>query len=116
MSREGTQITCKNSLIFNVTLPNCDGNVENVIFKSPDSAWVGWEKNERGKYGPRMCNMKNALDPVRLAESAVYLNLKLMKWRLLPNINLDIVKDAKCLLLGAGTLGCSVARTLLVLF
>lgn len=37
-----------------------------------------------------------------------------MKWRILPDINLEKVKDTKCLILGSGTLGCSVARTLLV--
>lgn len=49
----------------------------------------------------------------KLAESAVSLNLKLMKWRIMPNIDLEIIKSKKCLLLGSGTLGCNVARTLL---
>lgn len=50
----------------------------------------------------------------RLAEESVDLNLRLMKWRLAPDLDLTTVKAAKCLLLGAGTLGCSVARALLV--
>ena len=50
----------------------------------------------------------------RLAESAVDLNLKLMKWRLMPDIDLEAIKRLKCLILGAGTLGCAIGRLLLV--
>ena len=49
-----------------------------------------------------------------LADQAVDLNLKLMKWRIAPDLMLEKIKETKCLLLGAGTLGSYVARNLLV--
>ncbi|KAL1498129.1 hypothetical protein ABEB36_008981 [Hypothenemus hampei] len=104
-SRDGCQVNINKSVIYKLKLPYI--NTQSL------ETWVGWEKNERQKLGPRKANMKNSLDPQGLAENAVNLNLKLMKWRVVPNIDLEILRRTKCLLLGSGTLGCSVARCLL---
>ena len=74
---------------------------------------VGWEKNERGKLGPRQVNLSESMDPRRVAESAVDLNLKLMRWRLVPELDLEGLAETKVLILGSGTLGCNVARGLM---
>ena len=74
---------------------------------------VGWERNAQGKLTGRLTDLKEYMDPKRLADQSVDLNLKLMKWRISPNLNLDIIKETKCLLLGAGTLGSYVSRNLL---
>ncbi|OWZ09410.1 Gsa7p/Apg7p enzyme activating protein [Phytophthora megakarya] len=74
---------------------------------------VGWEANVRGKMGPRIMELGGILDPIRLAQSSVDLNLKLMRWRQLPSLDLELLARTKCLLLGAGTLGCYTARSLL---
>lgn len=96
--------------------------------KKPNA--VGWEKNVQGKLGPRVADLAPMMDPTRydflaytrrkalisrrLANQAVDLNLKLMRWRILPELNLEKIAETKCLLLGAGTLGCYVARCLMV--
>ncbi|KAI0299660.1 E1-like protein-activating [Multifurca ochricompacta] len=74
---------------------------------------VGWEKNVQGKLGARVADLAPMMDPKRLADQAVDLNLKLMRWRILPALNLEKIAQTRCLLLGAGTLGCYVARTLM---
>jgi ubiquitin-like modifier-activating enzyme ATG7 len=74
---------------------------------------VGWELNARHKPGPRWVNLKPLLDSTHLAIQAADLNLKLMKWRMIPSLQVEQLQRTRVLLLGAGTLGCSVARTLL---
>lgn len=96
----------ENSLLFDVELP--------ADFSGTALKWIGWELNQQGKLLPKMAAMAASMDPDRLAKNSVNLNLKLMKWRLMPELDLDCISSAKCLLLGAGTLGCSVARNLLV--
>ena len=59
-----------------------------------------------------MKNCNNPFNSIRLARDAVDLNIKLMKWRMLPNVDLELIKGTKCLLFGSGTLGCQLARNL----
>jgi ubiquitin-like modifier-activating enzyme ATG7 len=53
------------------------------------------------------------MSPTALADQAVDLNLRLMRWRAAPSLDVPALAATRCLLLGAGTLGCAVARTLL---
>lgn len=96
---------------------------------------TGWERSPTGKLSGRIVDLTEYMDPrryvrmiagtltvytltrcynSRLADQSVDLNLKLMKWRISPSLNLEKIKHTKCLLLGAGTLGSYVARNLLV--
>ena len=67
---------------------------------------AGWELNARGKLGPRVMNLGPSMDPRQLAEAAVDLNLKLMRWRAAPALDTARLAATKCLLLGAGARLC----------
>ena len=104
------------SLLLRIQLPTKEDfqwpkKIENNE-KTPYNC-MGWELNARSKPGPRSVNLAPLLSPSHLAQQATDLNLKLMKWRMIPNLDLESLSNLNVLLLGAGTLGCSVARTLL---
>ncbi|KAE8384341.1 hypothetical protein BDV23DRAFT_177139 [Aspergillus alliaceus] len=90
--------------------------LDSVKLKALDSfipKVTGWERNPTGKLTGRLVDLTEYLDPERLADQSVDLNLKLMKWRISPSLDLEKIKHTKCLLLGAGTLGSYVARNLM---
>lgn len=74
---------------------------------------TGWERNSLGKLTYKITNLSQYMDPHQLADQSVDLNLKLMKWRIAPDLGLEKIKETKCLLLGAGTLGSYVSRILM---
>lgn len=80
---------------------------------SGEPSLKGWERTIKGQLSPQSLNLQSSIDPTILADDAVDLNLKLMKWRVATDLNLKKLKDMKCLLLGAGTLGCFVSRLLM---
>ena len=109
--RSSGRVSAEASLELVLRLPRLspDALGENA----PCPGAVGWELNPRGRAGPRAVDLGASMDPERLASQAVDLNLKLMRWRLLPELDRDGLAKTRCLLLGAGTLGCAVARCLL---
>lgn len=74
---------------------------------------IGWEPDARGAPCPRRVDLRAAFDTRHIADDAARLNLELMRWRALPELDLPLVENTRCLLLGAGTLGCHIARDLL---
>ncbi|KAK0176031.1 hypothetical protein PV328_000210 [Microctonus aethiopoides] len=102
----------ESSIIFTIKV-NEDLNIEIARKNIFEGRLVGWETNASGKMGPNIADLSESMDPSRMGERAVNLNLKLMKWRLVPDLNLEQIAGLRCLLLGAGTLGCAVARTLI---
>jgi len=112
------EVLARDSILMSIELPNAKdydyGKQEEPQNNNPAYKVVGWELNARHKPGPRWVNLRPLLDQNHLAIQAADLNLKLMKWRMIPDLDVDMLQNnCKVLLLGAGTLGCSVARTLL---
>ncbi|GMT24991.1 hypothetical protein PFISCL1PPCAC_16288, partial [Pristionchus fissidentatus] len=77
------------------------------------STVVGWERNEKNEMKPASVDLSKQFHPHKLMEQAVDLNVSLIKWRLVPQLETERFSQLKCLLLGAGTLGCNVARSLI---
>ncbi|KAE8348118.1 hypothetical protein BDV28DRAFT_161629 [Aspergillus coremiiformis] len=103
------------SIVVTLTEKN-QQTLDTVQLDPPDSVMpkvTGWERNSTGKLTGRLVDLTEYLNPQRLADQSVDLNLKLMKWRISPNLDLEKIKRTKCLLLGAGTLGSYVARNLM---
>lgn len=98
------------SILINVEM---DRIADDQLTTKQMSRVTGWERSLSGKLSARMVSVAEQFDPKVLADTAVDLNLKLMKWRIAPGIDLEIIKNTKCLLLGAGTLGGYVARNLM---
>eukprot|EP00892_Ulva_mutabilis_P003533 jgi/Ulvmu1/1551/UM110_0014.1 len=80
---------------------------------------LGWESSrphpeEAGVRVPvvKVAQLAEVLDTGAQATQALALNLKLMRWRAAPALDLDAIAAMHCLILGCGTLGCEVARTL----
>ncbi|KAK7194447.1 Ubiquitin-like modifier-activating enzyme ATG7 [Novymonas esmeraldas] len=69
----------------------------------------GWRKKR-----VEALDLGSLIDPVQRADSDSRFNLELMKWRVLPSLALEPIAGCKALLLGTGTLGCNVARNLLM--
>ncbi|ODQ48473.1 hypothetical protein PICMEDRAFT_70106 [Pichia membranifaciens NRRL Y-2026] len=101
------------SLSFTTCLENANYNSTELTDPQYLPPVSGWEKTSRGKLGPKLANLGSLIDPLQLADQAIDLNLKLMKWRLVPQLNLQLVKDSRVLILGSGTLGSYTARCLL---
>ncbi|OLL22982.1 Ubiquitin-like modifier-activating enzyme atg7, partial [Neolecta irregularis DAH-3] len=74
---------------------------------------LGWEKNQHDKIAAKIMDLGPMMDPTKLSDTAVNLNLKLMRWRIAPDLKLEKIKRTRCLLVGAGTLGCNIARGLM---
>ncbi|KAF0898635.1 hypothetical protein E2562_008211 [Oryza meyeriana var. granulata] len=76
---------------------------------------IGWEGETTGKESketkPKEIDL-SSINPASQDEEKQLMHLKLMGWRHFP-VNLDKLSRVRCLLLGAGPLGCEVARLLM---
>lgn len=68
LDRVKNEISCKKSIIFNIKLPDINNSLEEYLYnkkQSDQSVWIGWQKNDRGKFGPKMVDMSSNMDPIK---------------------------------------------------
>mmetsp|Transcript_23357 Transcript_23357/g.42937 ORF Transcript_23357/g.42937 Transcript_23357/m.42937 type:complete len:664 (+) Transcript_23357:102-2093(+) len=93
------------SLVFHVDI--AAEHAATLLDDGAAATWIaGWSKVQT-------TDLTTFLDKGKIAADAVDLNVKLIKWRILPELEPERMKRTRFLLLGAGTLGCSLARALI---
>lgn len=102
------------SIVIDFKVPEGDESIPDpALVPNPEMPSVtGWMRTN-GSLKAIKTDLAAYMDPRNLADQSVDLNNSLMKWRIAENLDLDIIKGTKCLLLGAGTLGSYVSRNLL---
>ena len=83
------------SLVMQVRLQEGDAGADASSGTPP--AAVGWEANAKGKMGARMVDLAPFMDPQRRAIESSDLNLKLMRWRFLPELDIEKLSRTKVL-------------------
>lgn len=78
-----------------ISSPLAGLNLSSALAKWPAEGVSYWESDESGRARPRVVDLSAQLDKYKIMETSVDLNLKLMKWRLLPNLNLDTIASTK---------------------
>ena len=73
---------------------------------------MGWELNERGKPGPRIADLGSTMDPANLAMASADLNVKLMRWRMLPDLDTDGLKESEMLVAGRWNFGLRCSKNI----
>lgn len=81
-----------------------DVDLQNAVFTN---------RADFSKVTEKTFNLKELMDEKELSAQAVDLNIKLMRWRQLETLDLNLLHNVKVLLVGAGTLGCQLARNLI---
>ena len=89
------------------------GGMVSAAALPPGLTAVGWEPNQSGVLAPRLAQLQPPPDNEALADQTSRLNLSLMRWRMLPELDVQALVALRVLFLGAGTLGCHLARDLL---
>ncbi|EKG04087.1 ubiquitin activating E1 enzyme, putative [Trypanosoma cruzi] len=108
------------SVVFECTCDPLSYTFEDVMTEGTEGKQnafarvVGWTERKSADSPVSCIDLGAMMDPERLAESSARLNLSLMKWRMLPELSLDGLASCRALVLGSGTLGCNVARHLLM--
>lgn len=59
-----------------------------------------------------LVDLRHHMNPIVSQADAVQLNIRLIQWRILPTLDVNKLQKLRFLLLGIGTLGCNILRTL----
>ena len=90
--------------------------VNELSIKNPEDLFVltGWRTESNGMVKEFLVNFSDYCNPLDIMKASLSLHLSLMKWRASPNLDLEKLSSKRILICGAGTLGCNLARGLLV--